>query len=290
VCSSDLAMNCDRVRELASGFVLGALDPDEMIAVSDHLDTCSQPHPEVEDYGGVLPYIAESLAPVEPPAWLRESVIAAAKADWAHRVGEPSRGRVTEPVASAAVTPVAVVDEPRSAAPSGKVISLSRSRASRRRQALTWATRMAAAVAVLVLAGYSVVLQGDLDRAKHQQIVEASLDYVWTQPDTLRAVLTATDGSTASGRAALRPSGNMLVNMFSLTATKGDQVYVVWLTRDRGTPAKVGSFTVDDSGVGYLQVDSVPSSSSLWLFVCLEPNGNVTAPTGPQIVSGTFSL
>jgi hypothetical protein len=56
--------------------------PDEMIAVSDHLDSCSQPHPEVDDFGGVLPYIAESLEPVEPPAWLRESVIAAAGRTW----------------------------------------------------------------------------------------------------------------------------------------------------------------------------------------------------------------
>jgi hypothetical protein len=280
-------MNCDRVREVASGFVLGALDPDEMIAVSDHLDTCSQPHPEVEDFGGVLPYIAESLEPIEPPAWLRESVIAAAQADLVtrRRALEPGPG-VTQPVAVSTSGPRTASAANASAEP----ISLARVRASRRRQAMTWATRVAAAVAVVVLAGYAVVLQGDLNKAKVAQAEDAKVNYIWTQAGTLKAVLTPIDGSSASGMAALRPTGHIIVRLHGLPATAGDQVYAVWLTRDSGTPSKVGWFTVDDSGGGYLEVDNVPSATSLWLFVCLEPNSGVMKPTGPQIVAGTFSL
>ena len=74
-------MTCDRIREFASGFVLGALETDEMIAVQDHLDSCPKAHPEVNELGGVLPYLAESLEPVETPTWLRKSVIEAAKSD-----------------------------------------------------------------------------------------------------------------------------------------------------------------------------------------------------------------
>ena len=46
---------------------------------------------------------------------------------------------------------------------------------------------------------------------------------------------------------------------------------------------------MDDSGEGFLAVDNVPTSASLSVFVCLEPNANVTTRTGPMIVSGTVS-
>jgi Anti-sigma-K factor rskA/Putative zinc-finger len=271
---------CDRVRELASGFVLGALEPDEMIAVSDHLDSCAKPHPEIEELGGVLAYMPETLDPIEPPAWLRESVISAAKADLATR-----RRAAPLPVAAAAVPPAEVAP-----APAANVIPFGRSRISRRRRAMTWATRVAAAVAVVVLAGYALVLQGDLDRAKRSQAEDASLNYMLAQRDTLSAVLTSADGSAASGMAALRPTGHILVRAHGLAATQGDEIYAVWFSSGAAAPVKAGTFTVDDSGSGGLEVDNVPTSANLWVFVCREPNANVAKPTGPMIVSGTISL
>ena len=279
-----MAMTCDRVRELASGFVLGALDTNEMIAVGDHLDTCKRPHPEIDDLGGVLPYLAASLEPIEPPAWLRESVMAAAKADLV------SRSRSVEPV----VLPVAVSAAPaihgHAFAPAANVVSLSRARVSRRRRAMTWATRIAAAAAVVVLAGYAFVLQGDLDKARQGQNADARLNYVLTQNDTLKAVLASTDGSGASGMAALRPTGHIIVTVHGLASTKGDEVYVVWLRSGNGPDQKAGTFTVDDSGNGWLEVDNVPTSADLWVFVCREPNANTEKPTGPTVVAGTISL
>ncbi len=288
-----MAMNCDRVREVASGFVLGALDPDEMIAVSDHLSSCSNPHPEVDDFGGLLPYLAETLEPLEPPAWLRESVIAAARADLSsgRRVAVATERRATEPVALPAAAPVATEIAAPVATQSTKPISLGRARASRRRRAMTWASRAAAAVAVVVLAGYAVVLQGDLNKVKTSTNEDTAIYNVWAEQGTLKAVLTPMGGSGAAGLAALRPTGHIIVRLHGLTATTGDQVYAVWLSSDSNTPLKVGWFTVDDSGGGYLEVDNVPTSAaSLWLFVCLEPNSGVTKPTGPQVVGGTFSL
>ncbi len=54
--------------------------------------------------------------------------------------------------------------------------------------------------------------------------------------------------------------------------------------------AKVGSFTVGDDGKGFLEVDNVPTSPSMWIFICREPNSKVTEPTGPTILSGTITL
>ena len=287
-----MAMTCDRVRDLASGFVLGALDAREMIAVSDHLDGCRKPHPEVGDLGGVLPYLAESLEPVEPPAWLRESVMAAAKADLAvrRRAGMQSERRVAAPLAEPAVAPVALVAQGHGSAPLAEVISLAAVRASRGRRVMTWGTRVAAVVAIVALASYSLLLQGQLADARKAQDRETAILYALTQQDTRTAQLTATDGSRASGIAALRPTGHIIVNLDNLTPTKGDQVYVVWLSRDGGVATKMGYFTVDDSGKGYLEVDNVPTSARLWLFVCREPNRNVTTPSPDMVVSGIISL
>lgn len=287
-----MAMTCDRVRDLASGFVLGALDTREMIAVSDHLESCRKPHPEVGDLGGVLPYLAESLDPVEPPAWLRESVMAAAKADFVarRRAGRRSEPRVAEPLAEPVVAPAALAAHGHAPAPLAEVISLAAARASRARRAMTWATRVAAVVAIVALAGYSLLLQGQLADARRAQDHETAILHALTQQDTRTAQLTATDGSRASGIAALRPTGHIIVNVDGLTPTKGDQVYVVWLSRDGGVATKVGYFTVDDSGKGYLEVDNVPTSARLWLYVCREPNRNVTKPSPYMVVSGILSL
>ena len=287
-----MAMTCDRVRDLASGFVLGALDTREMIAVSDHLESCRKPHPEVGDLGGVLPYLAASLDPVEPPAWLRDSVVAAAKADLEarRRAAKRSEPRVVEPIVKPALAPAVLAVHGQGSAPLADVVSLAAARVSRARRAMTWATRVAAVVAIVALAGYSLMLQGQLADARRAQDREAAILYALTQQDTRTAQLTATDGSRASGIAALRPNGHILVKLSSLRPTKGDQVYVVWLSRAGGAAIKVGYFTVDDAGVGFLEVDNVPTSARLWLFVCREPNRNVTTPSPDMVVSGILSL
>ena len=274
-------MTCDRVREFASGFVLGALETDEMIAVQDHLDSCPKAHPEVNELGGVLPYLAASLEPVESPAWLRKSVIEAAKSDLASRrlIGEPFARRLVDTPSEHLVAASVAAAAP------ARVISLNAVRASRRRRAAVWFGRAAAAALILVVAGYAVVVQTGVGKPRGTDDI---LNYL--QPDTRSAVLVAYDQSHAGGLAVLRPTGNIIVQVNNLLPTKGDEVYVVWLTADNGVPSKVGSFAVDDSGVGKLNVDGAPISESLWIFVCKEPNSNVTKPTGPTIVSGTISL
>jgi hypothetical protein len=276
-----IAVTCDRVRELASGFVLGALDTDEMIAVAAHLDSCAEEHPEVYEFGGVVPYLAESLQPVEPPSWLRESVIAAARADLSarRRAAKAEEPRTIEPVAL-----------PRIAAPAAGVTSITVARVSRRRRAMTWSMRAAAAVAILVLTGTGIVVQGNLAKALKAQQEDTTLNYALTQHDTRSAVMASTAGSKAGGIAALLPTGHIILKLYGLAPTRNDEVYTAWITTDQGGPTKVGSFTPEDNGSGFLEVDNVPTSASLLLYVSKEPSAKVTQPTGPIIVSGMVNL
>jgi len=287
-----MAMTCDRVRELAPGFVLGALETEEMIAVQDHLDSCVEPHPEMDELGGVVPYIAQTLSPVEPPAWLRESVIAAAKADSRarRRVGKGAEHRIAEhaPAAAAAEEVATPVVSPLGVVPAeapDNVIPLRRRIWSRRAQIATWTTRAAAALLVVSLAGYAWSVQGELNKADNLPKILNVINN-----STRQTALSATNASDkTAGLVVLQPTGHLLMAVHDLPATTGDQAYVVWVTPEKGDVAKIGSFTVDSSGWATVEYDNVPRSPSLWVFICREPNSGVTKPTGPIILSGTLS-
>jgi hypothetical protein len=278
-----MAISCDRVRDLACGFVLGALDPAEMSAVREHLEGCSKPHPELRELGGVLPYLGGSLEPVEPSARLRVAVLAAARADLAtRRSGVPAPAR-----AKPETTPVLTVVEPTRAA---RVISLASVRALRTRRTAVWFSRVAAAVAIVGLVGYAVVVQGDLSKYNTSMAHTNAVYHAMAQPGARSAVLIPQGANTGAGEAVLLPSGHVIVNLHGLAPTTGDEVYMVWFSADRGSSTKAGWFTVSDVGEGYLEMDDVPTWATLWLQVCREPNGDVTKPTGPTIVTGTISL
>ena len=90
-----MTMTCDDARDLAPGFVLGALSPDEASAVRAHLATCEQEHAEFAELGGVVPYLADSVDPVEPPAGLRSRLLAAAAAERPGGVARESAAGLT---------------------------------------------------------------------------------------------------------------------------------------------------------------------------------------------------
>ena len=83
----------DEIVDLAASFVLGALDEDEMAAVSAHLASCAQSHAEFDELGGMVPVLQASLLPVEPPPALKDRIMAAAAADLEARRREATRDR-----------------------------------------------------------------------------------------------------------------------------------------------------------------------------------------------------
>ena len=55
------ALSCEEVRDLAAGFVLDALEPDEMDAVRAHLAECADPHPEIAELASGIPALWETI-------------------------------------------------------------------------------------------------------------------------------------------------------------------------------------------------------------------------------------
>ena len=274
-----IKMTCEKVRELASGFVLGALDTDELIAVQDHLDTCAKGHPEISELGGVVPYLAVTIDPVEPPEWLRESVIAAARADLqvSRRVGKIAERRAAEPVA----VPVAAVAFPEPVAASGgNLVSLAAERFARRRKALVLGLSAVAASLALIVGGVAFVIPG--------QAPDPST--LWNLGVNGPGTRSLTVTGAVSGKVSLFPSQHLWLQLSGLPQTHGDETYVVWITTDNGVVSRLASFRMDGNGSILLDAGNVPNSASLWVSVCKEPNDKVTKPTGPSVASGAIPL
>jgi hypothetical protein len=283
-----MALAHDRIRDLAPGYVLGALEAAEMAAVREHLAGCTRPHPEVREFGGVVTHLGGSLTPIEPPApsRLKAAVLAAAQADLRARAASATVAVAASGAAAPAAAenaPVLTVLEPER----GGVISFAAARAIRFRRMGVWATRAAAAVVIVGLVGYAVNLQSDLNR-QHQAQATANNFYDGAgQPGARVALMSAAGGQRGGGEAALLPSGHVTLLLHGLEPTKGNEVYSVWWSADGGAVTKAGWFTVDDNRQGYLDVQNLPASSTLWLMVCKEPTANETKP-GPIVATGTI--
>ncbi len=268
-------LSCDDVRELAAGFVLGALENDEMAAVRDHLSTCSDLHAELAELGGAVPYLADSLEPVEPSANLKGRILDAIAAE-AGSI-EDARARTSAPTALPATT------EP--VRPAAPIVSLDAERV-RRRSPLTWLAAAAAVLVIVALGAWNVSIRRDLDGA---QAYAASVDRVLAlagAPGGRAAILGAAQPGGPSGLAAVGPDGRVEVAVRGLAPTSGTQVYEAWVIFPDRDPIAIGSFTPNANGFGTLTVSGAPVGATVTVALTREPTAGRTAPTPPVLSSG----
>jgi anti-sigma-K factor RskA len=268
----DGGLTCDEVRELAAPFVLGALDADETDAVRGHLASCAQAHPEFAELGSVVPVLAASVPQVEPPAGLKDRLMAAAAADLEARRGAAA-------IAADPVSPIGAVPDPD---PIGVM-----PRAATGTSVAGWAMRIAAVLAIVVLGGWNLLLQGQLATAQsYEQAVSAVLD-VAGQDGSLTAVLTAEGDGGPTGLAAVSAAGEVTLAMRDLPATSGGQVYEAWVIAGDGVPVPLGDFQVDSAGTAFFTGDGLPTDPGIVLALTLEPGPGATTPTMPIVSLGT---
>jgi anti-sigma-K factor RskA len=277
-------MTHEQARDLAPGYVLGALEPAEEAAVRDHLATCAEPHPEFEALGGVIPSLTElgELPLVEPPASLGARIMAAAAADLAEhpRAARPS-----------STTPTTATATPPTAAPVAFPSASERAARDERRERdrthrLDWGLRIAAVAAIVVVGVYGLSLQGQLDRAQRFDRAIAAVVQAAGQPDAKTVVLKSGEGATATGIAAVAANGSVVLAMHDLAATSGSQVYEAWVIVGKQAPIPVGGFTVDSTGTAAFTTRPATTPSGATIAVTLEPKEGNTAPTGPIVAAG----
>lgn len=267
-------LTCDDVRELAGGFVLGALDPAEDAAVRAHLVSCADLHEEIAELGSVLPVLQASVPQVEPSAGLKSRLMAAAAADLAGDL--PARADPTSTSLRGAA-PIATfpTEAERDA------------RAARRSTMSTWGLRIAAVLVIGVLGAWNVLLQGQLDASRTYETNVAAVLELAGEVGSATAVLAPTRGSEAAGVAAVGADGTMAVAMRDLAPTAGSEVYEVWMIGGDGVPVALGGFTVGSAGIGYFEGAGVPASPGIVLALTKEPAPGATAPTTDPVSLGT---
>lgn len=270
-------LGCDEVADLAAGFVLGALDPATMDAVRIHLAMCPEAHPEFDKLGGVVPYLADSLEPLEPPAALGSRIVAAVAAEAAISAAPPAPMPARPPAAQP--TPAAVLAAP--------VVDLAAER--RRRNPLVWVAALAALLVIAALGAWNVSLRQDLSSA---EAYNAAVDRVLAlagSPGGSAAILAPTQPGGPSGIAAIGADGHTEIAMRGLAQTSGSEVYEAWVVGSDGVPVAIGSFTPNAAGFGTLATASSASGPGVTIGLTREPTPGRTVPTPPMLSSGVAS-
>jgi anti-sigma-K factor RskA len=261
--------SCDTVRDLAASFVLDALSDDEMAAVREHLATCPEPHPEIAELADVVPVLQAAVRPAEPPAALKDRIMAAAAADLEARrrpaLGEPPAVTPRPPASEGGPIPLVPGGQPR----------------------WSWVLGIAAVLAIVLLGGWNLSLRSQLNEAQAYQRAVASVLDTAQQSGALTAVMAAPSGEGATGLAAVARDGSMRIAMRELAPTTGDEVYEAWMIEGTNAPVALGGFRVGADGNGYLEATGIPPRSGLVLAVTREPRPGMTAPSGDPVSLGT---
>ncbi|HJP89383.1 MAG TPA: anti-sigma factor [Candidatus Limnocylindrales bacterium] len=269
-------LHCADVRELAAGFVLGALEPDEALAVRAHLAACPDPHPEMAELGSVVPALFESVEPVAPPPALKARILSAAAAE-----------RERPPAAHVERATDTPRDSERASERDTQRDSLPGGWASLLRRPVWAGVAMAAVIAAVAIGvGYLGLRQQVDDLTAYRNAVAAVLADA-SKPGAQLAVLSAGDGSTGPGGfAAVASDGAVTLVMHDLAPTTGSQVYVAWVIEGQNAPVPIGGFEVGADGTASFATTHAPSAAGVTVALTLETSRAVTAPTMPIIAAG----
>jgi Anti-sigma-K factor rskA len=260
--------------ELAAPFVLNALELDEEEAVREHLRTCSLSHKEFAELGSVVPALAETIEPVEPPAALKGRILATAADDLAARTVVPATA-----AASAAAAPVSAA-----APPQPEPIQID----SRRRPSpVSWFLVAAAGIAIVALVAVNLLTLGRLNSSEQYERDVAAVLEAGSQPGAVTAVLAPTESGGPRGLAAVSANGDVTMAMQDLAPTSGSEVYEGWAIVGDAAPVPLGGFTVGEGGTGRLDGSGVPAEPGMTVALTREPGPGAQAPTLPILSAGT---
>jgi anti-sigma-K factor RskA len=269
--SEAMRFSCEQADELAAGFVLGALEDQEMAAVRDHLAGCPQPHEDFAQLGGAVMHLAEAVEPVEPPASLKARIMAAAATDSSPAVQAPAQSAYRERIAPPR--------ERRDPEPGRPPIL-------HRLAPLAWAGAAMGLALVVALGAFAAISQTELQaRRQFEQGVAQVLDLA-ARDGSRVAVLSGEQEDGPRGIAAIGADGQLRLAMHGLSPTTGDQVYEAWVIAGEAAPVPVGGFRVDTYGTGSLAT-AAATFEELTLALTLEPQAGATEPTMPIIALGT---
>ena len=294
-------LTCETVDDIAPLFVLGALDAADTAAVRAHLSSCDRPHEQIAKLGGVVPYLAEAVPQVEPPPELGRRIRAAVDGDIrARRRDDSAAERLVSSLGAVRPAPVEAAPPTRTEAVAGTDAATAEQRArtpaapidlAERRRSRTSVERLrpflelAAVLLIAVLAGWNLLLQGQVGglRERDEQLRAAVV--AAGRPDSVVARVGGGEGAPdAGGFAVLRPNEPGYLVVTGLPVPPAGHTYQAWYIED-GTPRSAGLMEVGDDGTAVMRgLRAAPALEAVALTQ--ERSGGSATPNGPVFAMG----
>ena len=270
--------------ELAVGWALHALEPEDEELFAAHLPTCPRCRQTVTETTDVMGALVGDLPPVDPPERLRDRLRAAVEET--EQLPRPARGDERPPPVPPAATddPVPVYRFEISAAgahrapvPVGAVDPR-----SPWRRVVPNALVAAAVAAILALGTWNVVLNSAREEAQAAASEQAELVDALLVPGQATIAPLSADGATVATIVA-RDGEVQVVSQGLAPNDVREQTYVVW-GLSSGAPTPLGTFDVTSPQPALRTVGSGTSGSDAYTgyAVSLEPGR--TAPPEPSAV------
>lgn len=257
--------------ELAVGWALHSLEPDEEAAFLPHLTDCPVCRQVVEETSETLGELAFSVPQVDPAPGLKARIMAEV-------TGEQRTGGPVEP-AGASVTEITAARD-HEPAPHGRHVRPHR--VIRRTRALL-ATGVAAMLAiVVVLAVWNFQIRSDRDDSRTEADRYRSIVQQLTLPGAHLAQLATPDG-TPMATVITDKQGATVISDAMPRNDAANSVYVLWGLRD-GKPAPLGTFDITSSDVAVAAVKAAAGSTGSYPQYAVSKENGRTAPKTPSQV------
>jgi hypothetical protein len=291
-------VTCEELEELVGALALNAALSEEVAAAREHLHTCARAHESVRELTATAALLALAAEPVEPPARLRESILAAARADRADADAPVVPPADAPPDTVVEVRPRSLRPRPAPPAPApppppANVTPIRRERPGFFSRALPgW---LAAAAVLVVAAGlglWNLQLRQDVDDreaalADQRRALQAMVRAGEGQIVELKG---PPDGNGARGVALVSNKGGTSVLLTGLGRPTGGQVYQLWALRG-DVPIDLGEasvFVPNEDGWVQVSLPDVNLQKGEKLAVTVEPH-HVPQPTGPIVLDGALA-
>lgn len=254
----------EETKALAAGYVLDELDPEELVAFEQMMQTDVAVQQEVCELQMMLGSLALDVPQLTPPAHLRAKTLAAL-----------------------GVLDDSVLDEIE-ALPLGQPQKVSRPK-------IDWSkiTALFALLVTAVLVWDNFRLRQDLSLAQQQTTPNVAATLL-QRPNSKLVSLTSPTASEASGTLLFTPGKwqKVVVSAQNLPPLPADQVYRLWLNLNNQQTIYCGEFQTNPNGSisRPIQPPQVPppGTKATGLFVTVAQKEAAIAPTGTRVLSGTI--
>jgi anti-sigma-K factor RskA len=247
----DRAVSHIEFEQLTAGFVLGALEPDDEHAFTDHLagcPTCQSGVRELEQVVGELP---QAVPVAHPPRSLRLAL--------RRRIGYRRRRRATMVVGPGV-----------------------------RRRAVARIAVAAGLVALFGLSFWNMSLRNQVAVQQRQVDAFQSAVSILNDPQARQVALRPVGGRSGQGKvlaSAARGEGVLVVE--GLSGPAPGQVYQVWAVPPgkQKESAEPGRTWVSSARPAVVRFDGLPLEDTTVFIVTLEPRGGSATPSLPEVLT-----